>query len=65
MLKIFAIIDKLLWAFQSWVVIRKHKQMQKERDTLEKDPANWFANHFDSVRNPKPLTDSETNETNT
>jgi len=58
MLKLVAILDKLLWAIQSWVIYRDHKKLQEERNELESAPADWFSNHFSG------LSDDNNNETN-
>jgi len=49
MLKLFDIIDRLLLLIVKWAVQREQLKAQKERDELLKNPADWFAGHFNSV----------------
>ena len=49
MFKIFDIIDRLLLLISKWAVQREQLKAQKERDELLKNPADWFAGHFNSV----------------
>ena len=49
MLKIIAIIDKILLIIVKWAVQREQLKAQKARDELLKDPADWFVGHFNSV----------------
>jgi hypothetical protein len=49
MFKIFDIIDRLLILLAKWSIQREQLKAQKERDELLKNPADWFAGHFDSV----------------
>ena len=46
MLKWISVLDKLLSLLQGWVARLEHKKAQEARDALDKDPANWFDNHF-------------------
>jgi hypothetical protein len=49
MFKLFDIIDRLLLLIVKWAVQREQLKAQKERDELLKNPADWFAGHFNSV----------------
>ena len=49
MFKIIDIIDRLLLLIVKWAVKREQLKAQKERDELLKNPADWFAGHFNSV----------------
>jgi len=49
MIKVFAVIDKLLELLQSWVARQNQKKAQDERDALENDPYLWFDSHFNGV----------------
>ena len=52
MSKIIDIIDRLLTLFVKWAVKREQLQAQRNRDELLKNPADWYAGHFDGVSNP-------------
>lgn len=49
MFKIIDIIDRLFILLSRWSIQREQLKAQKERDELLKNPADWFAGHFDSV----------------
>lgn len=49
MLKLIAIIDRLLIMLAKWSMQREQLRAQKERDELLKNPADWFAEHFDGL----------------
>jgi hypothetical protein len=49
MFKIFDILDRLLLLIVKWAAQREQLKAQKERDELLKNPADWFAGHFNSV----------------
>lgn len=49
MLKLIAIIDRLLIMLAKWSMKREQLQAQRKRDELLKNPADWFAGHFDSL----------------
>jgi len=57
MLKLFDIIDRLLLLIVKWAVQREQLKAQKERDELLKNPADWFAGHFNSVPTDTNQTD--------
>jgi hypothetical protein len=61
MFKIIEIIDRLLIILAKWSIQREQLKAQKARDELLKNPADWFAGHFnDSL----PTTATDTNKTN-
>ncbi|CAB4133877.1 hypothetical protein UFOVP263_33 [uncultured Caudovirales phage] len=45
----FSALDKLLTLILGWVALRNQEKAQAERDNLEKNPANWFSNHFSGM----------------
>ena len=50
------VVAKIFYLLLKWFDIYKQKKIEKkkqvERDELEKDPHNWFSDHFDGgVRN--------------
>ena len=49
MLKIIDIFDRLLLLIVKWAVKREQLKAQRLRDELLENPADWFANHFNSV----------------
>jgi hypothetical protein len=49
MFKIFDILDRLLLLIVKWAAQREQLKAQKERDELLKNPADWFAGHFNGV----------------
>lgn len=49
------LLDKFIQAFQS-------KKAQREQDALEKNPADWFSEHFSGGVHDKPS--SKTSKTN-
>jgi hypothetical protein len=57
MLKLFDIIDRLLLLIVKWAAQREQLKAQKERDELLKNPADWFAGHFNSVPTDTNQTD--------
>lgn len=61
MFKIIDIIDRLLMLLVKWSIQREQLKAQKERDDLLKNPADWFAGHFNSV--PTDTTE-KTNQAN-
>jgi hypothetical protein len=50
----FRLLDKLISTIQS-------RKAQSERNKLEKDPSDWFSEHFNSSMFPE--TASKTNKT--
>ena len=60
MTAILAIIDRLLLLVVKWAVAREQAKAQRLRDAIEQNPANWFADHFDSVSDD--ATAKKTNE---
>ena len=63
MIRLIAVIDKLLTFLQGWVARQEHKKAQETRDAIDQNPADWFDTHFSNgVRTDKP---SKTDETNT
>jgi hypothetical protein len=46
MIKIIAVLDKLLALLQGWVARQEHKKAQEARDAIEQNPADWFGTHF-------------------
>lgn len=46
--------------FVKWAVKREQLNAQRNRDELQKDPADWFADHFNSV----PTDANKTDQTN-
>jgi hypothetical protein len=60
MSKLIDIIDRLLMIFVKWAVKREQLNAQRNRDELQKDPADWFADHFNSV----PTDANKTDQTN-
>ena len=46
MIKIIAVLDRLLALLQGWVARQEHKKAQEARDALEQNPADWFDTHF-------------------
>lgn len=60
MFKIIDIIDRLLILLAKWSIQREQLKAQKARDELLKNPADWFAGHFNSV----PTDAADTNKTN-
>lgn len=63
MLKIIAIIDRLLLLIVKWAVQREQLKAQKERDELLKNPADWFDGHFNRV--PTNTNTEKTNQADT
>jgi len=61
MFKIFDIIDRLLLLIVKWAAQREQLKAQKERDELLKNPADWFAGHFNSV----PTDTTQADQANT
>jgi hypothetical protein len=61
MFNLISIIDRLLTLLVKWSIDREQAKAQKERDALHKNPANWFADHFNSVPDS---TDNQANKTN-
>jgi hypothetical protein len=57
MSKIIDIIDRLLTLFVKWAVQREQLKAQRNRDELLKNPADWFAGHFNSVSTDTNKTD--------
>lgn len=53
---ILRLIDKILTSLA-------FRKAQNERDKLEKDPADWFSDHFNSSMFPETI--SKTDKTNT
>jgi hypothetical protein len=53
---ILRLLDKLIRSFQT-------KQAQKEQNDLEKNPANWFSEHFNGGVQDDPA--SKASKTNT
>jgi hypothetical protein len=51
MSKIIDIIDRLLLIYIKWAVQREQLKAQRNRDELLKNPADWYAGHFDGVSN--------------
>jgi len=49
MFKIIDIFDRLLLLIVKWAVQREQLKAQRTRDELEKNPADWFVGHFNSV----------------
>lgn len=49
MSKIIDIIDRLLLLIVKWAVQREQLKAQRNRDELLKNPADWYAGHFNSV----------------
>ena len=47
----FEALAALLRIVERLIRARKQKQMQDKRDALEDNPAEFFNNHFDGVRN--------------
>ena len=60
MFNLISIIDRLLTLLVKWSIDREQAKAQKERDALHKNPANWFADHFNSV----PDSNNQANKTN-
>ena len=63
MFKIIAIIDKILLIIINWAIQREQLKAQKARDELFKNPANWFADHFNSM--PTDPSSKKTNKADT
>lgn len=51
MLKLLDILDRLILIFVKWSIQREQLKAQRQRDELLKNPADWFAGHFNSVPN--------------
>jgi hypothetical protein len=63
MIKLIAVLDRLLALLQGWVARVEHRKAQEERDALNKNPADWFDSHFSSgVHTNNP---DKTDQTNT
>lgn len=60
MFKIIEIIDRLLIILAKWSIQREQIKAQKARDELLKNPADWFAGHF----NDSLPTDTDPTKTN-
>jgi hypothetical protein len=61
MFNFLAIIDRLLILLAKWSIQREQIKAQKARDELLKNPADWFAGHFnDSL----PTNTTDTTKTN-
>lgn len=61
MFKIINIIDRLILLFVKWAVQREQLKAQRERDELLKNPADWFAGHFNGVPTDANKTDQANN----
>jgi hypothetical protein len=62
MIRIIAVLDRLLALLQGWVARQEHKKAQEARDALEQNPADWFDTHFNGVRTDST---SKTDKTDT
>jgi hypothetical protein len=60
MFNFLAIIDRLLILLAKWSIQREQIKAQKARDELLKNPADWFAGHFDGL----PTNTTNTTKTN-
>jgi hypothetical protein len=63
MFKIIDIIDRLLILLAKWSIQREQLKAQKARDELLKNPADWFAGHFNSM--PTDTSAEKTDKANT
>ena len=63
MIKLAAVLDKLLSLFQFFIEKYKDAKAQRERDRLENDPYDFFADYFDGMSESSNKT-SEANKTN-
>lgn len=61
MFNIIAILDRLLLLIVKWAVQREQLKAQRIRNELEKNPADWFVGHFDSV----PTNSDQADQANT
>jgi hypothetical protein len=61
MFNIIAIFDRLLLLIVKWAVQREQLKAQRNRDELQKNPADWFVGHFNSV----PANTDQTDQANT
>lgn len=59
MIKLAALLSKILSLVELFILHRKKADAQKQRDEIEADPLAWFSDHFDGV-SAKP---DETNST--
>jgi hypothetical protein len=60
MIKIAAIIDKLLSLFQYFITKHNEAKAQKARYEIENDPYNWFDAHFNGVpESTRKTTDAD------
>jgi hypothetical protein len=60
MFKLISILDRLLFLLTKWAVQREQVKAQRNRDELQKNPANWFDNHFNGM----PTIPSQTDQAN-
>jgi hypothetical protein len=65
MFNLISIIDRLLTLLVKWSIDREQAKAQRERDALHKNPADWFADHFDGLPNSNDNQTNKTNSTNT
>ena len=59
MSSLIAVLDKLLTMLQSWMARQEQSKLQKARDELENNPADWFEHHFDGVHDDKQTSDGK------
>ncbi len=64
MIKLAAVIDKILSLVQFFIEKYKDSQAQKERDKLENSPYDFYADYFDGMSESKRKT-RQANEANT
>jgi hypothetical protein len=62
MIKLAALLTKILSLVELFIIHRKNADAQKQRDAVESDPFDWFSNHFGGV-SAKPDETKSTDET--
>lgn len=63
MTTLIVILDKLLSLIQTWMVKKENADAQTQRDQLEKNPSDWFTQHFNGGVSDN--TNTEANKANT
>jgi hypothetical protein len=58
MIKLAALLDKILSLVELFILHRKKADAQKQRNEIEADPFAWFSDHFGGVSAKPDETDS-------
>jgi hypothetical protein len=64
MIKLAALLTKILSLVELFILHRKKADAQKQRDAVEANPVDWFTNHFGGV-SAKSDEAKSTDEANT